>query len=102
MNIWVVRETYLYDNDTYLTTHLTEKGALLQAIDDVREHVRNNHEDDEIKEWIEDGTLPGVPDEDLMGYSREQLQRLIQKWWEYSDIMNDTMQYEIHQTVVAA
>ena len=102
MNIWVVRETYLYDNDTYLTTHLTEKGALLQAIDDVREHVRNNHEDDEIKEWIEDGTLPGVPDEDLMGYSREQLQSLIQKWWEYSDVMNDTIQYEIHQTVVAA
>ena len=102
MNIWVVRETYLYDNDTYLTTHLTEKGALLQAIDDVREHVRNNHEDDEIKEWIEDGTLPGEPDEDLMGYSREQLQRLIQKWWEYSDVMNDTIQYEIHQTVVAA
>jgi len=102
MNIWVVRETYLYDNDTYLTTHLTEKGALLQAIDDVREHVRNNHEDDEIKEWIEDGTMPGEPDEDLMGYSREQLQRLIQKWWEYSDVMNDTIQYEIHQTVVAA
>ena len=102
MNIWVVRETYLYDNDTYLSTHLTEKGALLQAIDDVREHVRDNHEDDEIKEWIEDGTLPGEPDEDLMGYSREQLQRLIQKWWDYSDIMNDTLQYEIHQTVVAA
>ena len=102
MNIWVVRETYLYDNDTYVTTHLTEKGALIRAIDDVREHVRDNHEDDEIKEWIEDGTLPGVPDEDLMGYSREQLQRLIQKWWEYSDVMNDTIQYEIHQTVVAA
>jgi len=102
MNIWVVRETYLYDNDTYLTTHLTEKGALLRAIDCVREHVENNHDEDEVKEWIEDGTMPGDPCEDLMGYSREQLQGLIQKWWDYSDIMNDTLQYEIHQTVVAA
>ena len=101
MNIWVVRETFMYDNDTYLTTHLTEKGALLQAIDCVREQVENNHEEDEVKECIEDGTIPGEPDEDLMGYSREQLQRLIQKWWNYSDIMHDTLQYEIHQTVVA-
>ena len=101
MNIWVVRETYMYDNDTYLTTHLTEKGALLRAIDCVREHVENNHEEDEVKEGIEDGTIPGEPDEDLMGYSREQLQTLIQKWWEYSDVMNDTIQYEIHQTEVA-
>ena len=100
MNIWVVRETYLYDNDTYLTTHLTEKGALLRAIDCVREHVQNMHEEDEVKEWIEDGTIPGDPEEDLMCYSKEQLQGFIQKWWEYSDVMNDTMQYEIHQTEV--
>ena len=100
MNIWVVRETYMYDSDTYLTTHLTEKGALLQAIDCVREHVHTSHDEDEVKEWIEDGTLPGDPCEDLLGHSREQLQGLIQKWWNYSDIMNDTMQYEIHQTVV--
>ncbi len=100
MNIWVVRETYLYDNDTYVTTHLTEKGALIRAIDAVREHVENNHDEDEVKEWIEDGTMPGDPGEELMCYSRDQLQRLIQKWWEYSDIMNDTIQYEIHQTTV--
>jgi hypothetical protein len=92
----------MYDSDTYLTTHLTEKGALLQAIDCVREHVHTNHDEDEVKEWIEDGTLPGDPSEDLLGYSREQLQGLIQKWWNYSHIMNDTIQYEIHQTVVAA
>jgi hypothetical protein len=102
MNIWVVRETYLYDNDTYLTTHLTEKGALMQAIDCVREHVQTNYDEDEIKERIEDGTLPRHPDEDLKCYSREQLRRFIQEWWEYSDIMNDTMQYEIHETVVTA
>jgi hypothetical protein len=101
MNIWVVRETFMYDNDTYVTTHLTEKGALMRAIDCVREHVRQGLEEDEIKEYIEDGTIPTDPDEDLMCYSREQLQGLIQKWWNYSDIMNDTLQYEIHQTVVA-
>ena len=102
MNIWVVRETFLYDNDTYLTTHLTEKGALIQAIECVREDVRNNHADDEVKECIENGTMPGDPDEDLMCYSSEQLRRFIQRWWEYSEMMNDTMQYEIHETVVAA
>ena len=100
MNIWVVRQTFIYDNDTYVTTHLTEKGALMRAIDEVREHVHSNHDEDEVKEWIEDGTIPGDPEEELMCYSREQLQRLIQKWWEYSDIMNDTIQYEIHQTTV--
>ena len=82
MNIWVVRETYMYDSDTYLTTHLTEKGALIQAIDCVREHVRNSS------------------DEDLKGYSSEQLQKIVHAWWDYSNVMNDTMQYEIHQTVV--
>jgi hypothetical protein len=92
----------MYDNDTYVTTHLTEKGALMRAIDCVREHVRNNSDEDEIKECIEDGTIPGDPDEDLMGYSSEQLRRFIQAWWSYSDVMNDTMQYEIHETVVAA
>ena len=102
MKIWVVRETYLYDNDTYLTTHLTEKGALMQAIECVREHVRSHTAEDEIKEYIEDGTIPGHPDEDLKGYSSEQLQRIVHKWWDYSNVMNDTMQYEIHQTVVTA
>ena len=102
MNIWVVRETYLYDNDTYLTTHLTEKGALIQAIECVREHGRNSHDDDEVKECIENGTMPGDPDEDLMCYSSEQLRRFIQRWWDYTNVMNDTMQYEIHETVVAA
>ena len=100
MNIWVVRETFMYDNDTYITTLLTEKGALLQAIDCVREHVRSSSDEDEVKEYIENGTIPGDPDEDLMCYSSEQLQRLVQKWWDYSNVMNDTMQYEIHQTVV--
>ena len=100
MNIWVVRETYMYDNDTYVTTHLTEKGALMQAIECVREQIRNSYDDDEIKERIEDKSFPGHPDEDLKCYSREQLRRFIQKWWEYSDIMNDTMQYEIHETMV--
>ena len=80
MNIWVVRETYLYDNDTYLTTHLTEKGALMQAIECVREHVRSQSVEDEIKEYIEDGTIPGHPDEDLKGYSSEQLQRIVHQW----------------------
>ena len=102
MNIWVVRETYLYDNDTYLTTHLTEKGALIQAIECVRENIRNTMDEDEIKERIEDESFPGHPDEDLMCYSSEQLQRQIHHWWDYSNVMNDTMQYEIHQTVVTA
>jgi hypothetical protein len=59
-------------------------------------------DDDEIKERIEDESIPGHPDEDLMCYSSEQLQRMIHQWWDYSNIMNDTMQYEIHQTVVTA
>ena len=36
MNIWVVRQTCLYDNESYVTSHLTEKGALITAINTVR------------------------------------------------------------------
>ena len=100
MNIWVVRNTCLYSNETYLSTHITEKGALITAIKTVREDLTDAFDEDELEDM-----RPGMPhnyEEDLMQYSRQQLQRIVQDWWEYSFDMNEHGQYQIHQTQVTA
>jgi len=100
MNIWVVRQTCLYDNDTYVTSHMTEKGALITAIKTVREDLTSDFDEDEIED-MRPG-MPHHPEEDLMQYDRKQLQRIVQDWWEYSFYINDHAQYQIHQTQVVA
>ena len=98
MNIWVVRQTCTYEHDTYLSTHITEKGALITAIKTVREDMVDGLDEDELEDM-----RPGMPhncEEDLMQYGREQLRGIIQDWWEYSYHINEHAQYEIHQTQV--
>ncbi len=96
MNIWVVRQTCLYDHDTYVTSHMTEKGALITAIKTVREDLTSDFDEDEIED-MRPG-MPHHPEEDLMQYDSKQLQRIVQDWWEYSWDMNEHAQYQIHQT----
>ncbi len=45
MKIWVVRQTCTYDNETYVTSHLTEKGALITAIKTVREDLCDGYDE---------------------------------------------------------
>ena len=100
MNIWVVRQSCLYELDTYLSTHITEKGALIMAIKTVREDMVDGLDEDELEDM-----RPGMPhnyEEDLMQYSSEHLRGIVQDWWEYSFDINDHAQYEIHQTQVVA
>ena len=98
MNIWVVRNTCLYSNETYLSTHITEKGALITAIQVVREDLTSGYGVDEIED-MRPG-MPHHPGEDLMQYGSDQLRRIVQDWWEYSWDINEHGQYEIHQTQV--
>jgi hypothetical protein len=100
MNIWVVRNTCLYSNETYLSTHITEKGALITAIKVVRGDLVDGFDEDELEDIRPD--MPHNPEEDLMQYSSEQLRGIVQDWWEYGYEMNEHGQYEIHQTQVAA
>ena len=100
MNIWVVRQTCTYEHDTYLSTHITEKGALITANKTVREDLTSDFDEDELED-MRTG-MPHNHEEDLMQYSSEQLRGIVQDWWEYSFYKNDHAQYEIHQTQVVA
>tara|TARA_R110002049_G_scaffold186046_1_gene354299 strand:- start:1322 stop:1624 length:303 start_codon:yes stop_codon:yes gene_type:complete len=100
MNIWVVRQTCTYDNETYITTHITEKGALITAIKTVREDLCDGFDEDELEDMRPD--LPHHPEEDLMQYSSEQLNGIAKDWWEYSWEINEAAQYQIYETQVLA
>ena len=100
MNIWVVRNTCLYSNETYLSTHITEKGALITAIRVVREDLTGGFDEDELED-MRPG-MPHDPEEDLMQYGSDQLRRIVDDWWMYSMDINEHEQYEIHQTQVVA
>ena len=98
MNIWVVRNTCLYSNETYLSTHMTEKGALITMINTVRDELSDGLDEDELEDMRPD--MPHCHNEDLMQYNREQLRGIVEDWWEYSWDINDHAQYQIHQTSV--
>ena len=100
MNIWVVRNTCIYDHETFLSTHITEKGALMTAIQIVREDLASGFDEDELED-MRPG-MPHPPEEDLMQYNSKQLRGIVQDWWEYSFDMNEHAQYEIHQTQAEA
>ena len=100
MNIGVVRNTCLYSNETYLSTHITEKGALITAIKVVREDLTSGYDEDELEDNRPD--MPHHHEEDLMQYGSDQLRRIIDDWWEYSYDLSTETQYQIHQTQVTA
>ena len=100
MKIWVVRQTCTYDNETYVSSHLTEKGALITAIKTVREDMCDGFDEDELED-MRPG-LPHNPEEDLMQYNSKQLQGIVQDWWEYSWDINEQAQYQIYETQVEA
>ena len=98
MNIWVVRQSCLYEHETYLSTHLTEKGALITAIKTVREDLTTGFDEDELEDMR--AGMPHHPEEDLMQYGSEQLRGIVDDWWEYGFDMNEHAQYQIYQTQV--
>ena len=100
MKIWVVRQTCTYDNETYVSSHLTEKGALITAIKTVREDLCDGLDEDELEDMRPE--MPHLHWEDLMQYSSEQLNGIVRDWWEYSWEINEQAQYQIYETQVVA
>jgi hypothetical protein len=86
------------EQDTYLSTHITEKGALITAIKIVREDLTDGFDEDELED-MRPG-MPHHPEEDLMQYDSKQLRGIVNDWWEYGFEMNEHAQYQIHQTQV--
>tara|TARA_R110001592_G_scaffold25437_1_gene96515 strand:- start:6 stop:368 length:363 start_codon:yes stop_codon:yes gene_type:complete len=100
MKIWVVRQTCLYDNESYVSSHLTEKGALITAIKTVRSDMCDGFDEDEMEDM-----RPGLPhnhEEDLTQYNSTQLRGIADDWWEYSWDINEQAQYQIYETQVEA
>ena len=100
MNIWVVRNTCTMEHETYLSTHLTEKGALITALKIVRDDMVDGLDEDELEEVH--SNMPHHHEEDLMQYGSGQLRSIMQDWWEYAYDWNEYAQYQIHQTQVIA
>ncbi len=98
MNIWVVRQTCLYDNESYVSSHLTEKGALITAINTVRDDMVSGFCEEELEDHRPG--MPHNPEEDLMQYSSEQLRGIVEDWCEYSWDINEQAQYQIYETQV--
>ena len=96
MNIWVLRSSF--ENDHYAQTHITEKGVLMGAVTEVSEYMYNCYDEDEVeeleKEW------PTASDEDLSGYSRQQLRHFLSAWWEHLFDAGVSVEFQIYQTQV--
>ena len=98
MKIWIAMTQYLYDHDVHLSTHLTQKGALIEIISRMTEDLCSGIDEDELEEY----DMPHDPEEDLKDYSSEQLERKFSDWLEYMHDMNEHMSYEWYETEVAA
>ncbi len=98
MKIWIAMTQYLYDHDVDVTTHLTQKGALIEIINRMTEDLCSGIDEDEL----EDYTMPHDPEEDLMCYSSEQLERKFSDWLEYLHDMREHLNYDWYETEVRA
>ena len=78
MNIWTF--VVKYDGELAVSTHITEQGALIAAIEDVLEYLGvcqeyfDNTEDEE--------TYPTWKQEELKEMTREKLTYVFQEWHE--------------------
>lgn len=80
MNIWTF--VVKYDGELAVSTHITEQGALIAAIEDVLEYLGvdeayfDNAEDEE--------TYPPWKDEELKALTRKDLTRVFREWGEHT------------------
>lgn len=107
MNVWVV--IFRYDGEMSASTHLTQKGAYLTAINDVLEFL--GVEDQETATEVVNARSGSTPDEHqpphewdfeiLKGMSSEDLANVFGSWAEYTW---DSYDYdiEINRTEIAA
>ena len=99
MNIWVTR--FSESTETWITTHLTEKGALMYSIGQISDYIYSGRSLDEVQELKIMYGYPTLADEDLKEYSKEELCGFYETWVEEMKFSsNNTLQYEIHETEV--
>jgi len=98
MKIYIAIVKYLYDHDVHLTTHLTQKGALLRIIENIREDLTSGIDEDELEVCRSD--MPHDPEEDLKQYSSKQLEGIFNDWSEYAYAMIEHMDYVWYETEV--
>ena len=96
MNIWVLRSSF--ENDHYAQTHMTEKGVLMGAVEEVSEYMYNGFDPDEIEDF--ESGWPTSYGEDLNCYTREQLRTFLQGWWEALMDSGQPVEFQIYQTQV--
>ena len=96
MNIWVLRSSY--ENDHYTQTHMTEKGDLMGAVEELSEYMYNGFDQDEIEDF--ESGWPTSYGEDLNCYTREQLRTFLQGWWEALMDSGQPVEFQIYQTQV--
>jgi hypothetical protein len=100
MKIYVAVVQYLYDSEIQMSTHLTKKGALMQAINQMTEDLCSGIAEDELEDFRPD--MPHDPEEDLKGFSSDQLESKFSDWLEYSHDMIEHMSYDWYETEVQA
>tara|TARA_B100000131_G_scaffold311223_1_gene343819 strand:- start:1636 stop:1941 length:306 start_codon:yes stop_codon:yes gene_type:complete len=101
MNIWVTR--FSESTETWVSTHLTEKGALMYSIGQISDYIYGDRDIDESMELKAMYGYPTSADEDLKCYSKEQLYTFYKVWLEEIEFSSNNMiQYQIHKTEVMA
>jgi|1_EtaG_2_1085319.scaffolds.fasta_scaffold161376_2 hypothetical protein len=94
MKVWVLRSSF--QDDHYAQTHMTEKGVLMGAVQEVSEYMYNGYDDDEIEDF--ERGWPTSFNEDLNRYTREQLRGFLSEWWECLFDAGANVEYQIYQT----
>ena len=99
MNIWVAR--FSESTETWITTHLTEKGVLMHSIGQISDYIYGARDLEEASQLKTLHSYPTSADEDLNCYSRQQLHKFYKVWLEEIQFSSNNMiQYEIHETKV--
>ena len=111
MNIWVVSS--YYDSQMYASTHLTKKGAFLQAVTELYECMNIDRYDTMEEFWKAHGFDEDDEKPEWCAYDREALRALSgvklcdqfsemsEVYWDVSD-WGDRVELEVIHTRVAA
>jgi len=101
MNIWVT--LFYQGSDNWISTHLTEKGALIYSIGQISDYVYGGRTVDEALELKIMYDYPTSPEQELKTFSSKELTAFYNKWVEELRFSsNSSLQHEINKTEVMA
>ena len=101
MDIWVTRFMVSNGGETWITTHLTEKGALMFSIEQLSDFAYGDNPVEVAEKMRLLHEYPTALNEDLSAYSKGQLHSFYNTWLREVDFSsNGVVQYEIHKTKV--